>query len=99
MSLEKVIGDIYRLKVPFEDLYTSVFLIKTEQGNVLIDCATYVSDVDEYILPSLLDLGVKLTDISYLVLTHNHGDHAGGKERILKLNPKIKIISGVVEKF
>jgi glyoxylase-like metal-dependent hydrolase (beta-lactamase superfamily II) len=99
MSFEKVIGDIYRLKVPFDTLYTSVFLIKTKQGNALIDCATYTSDVDEYILPSLLDLGVKLTDISYLVLTHNHGDHAGGKERILKLNPKMKIISGVVEKF
>lgn len=25
-------GEIYRLKVPFETLYTSVFLIKTEQG-------------------------------------------------------------------
>lgn len=99
MSFEKVIGDIYRLKVPFDSLYTSVFLIKKRQGNVLIDCATYTSDVDEYIVPSLWNLGLRVTDIQYLILTHKHGDHAGGKERILELCPDIKIISGVVEKF
>lgn len=99
MSFEKEVGQIYRLKVPFEDLYTSVFLIRTEQCNALIDCATYANDVDEYIIPSLLNLDLNLTDISYLILTHKHGDHAGGKERILELNPKIKIISGTVEKF
>ena len=40
MSFEKEIGQIYRLKVPFEDLYTSVFLIQTEGANILVDCAT-----------------------------------------------------------
>ena len=99
MSFEKVIGDIYRLKVPFDSLYTSVFLIKKRKGNVLIDCATYASDVDEYIVPSLWNLSLRLEDIQYLILTHKHGDHAGGKERISKLHPEIKIISGVVEKF
>ena len=99
MSFEKVIGDIYRLKVPFDTLYTSVFLIKKRQGNVLIDCASNASDVDEYIVPSLWNLGLRVTDIQYLILTHKHGDHAGGKERILELCPDIKIISGVVEKF
>jgi len=99
VSFEKVIGDIYRLKVPFDTLYTSVFLIKKRQGNVLIDCASNASDVDEYIVPSLWNLGLRVTDIQYLILTHKHGDHAGGKERILELCPDIKIISGVVEKF
>lgn len=98
-EFEYIIGEIYRLKVPFENLYTSVFLIKTEQGNTLIDCATYASDVDNYIIPALNILTVNLTDIQYFILTHNHGDHAGGKERILELNSKVKIISGSVESF
>ena len=88
---------IYRLKVPFEDLYTSVFLIKTEQGNVLVDCATYARDVDEYIIPALNALGLGFTDIKYLVLTHNHGDHAGGKVRLLELKPDLTIINSMQE--
>lgn len=94
----KEVADIYRLKVPFEDLYTSVFLIKTEQGNALVDCATYDSDIDEYILPALKAIGLCLTDITYLILTHNHDDHAGGKKRILELAPSIEIIqsAGVI---
>ena len=57
MKFENIIGGIYRLKIPFESIYTSVFLIKTEQGNALVDCATYASDVDKYILPALNQQG------------------------------------------
>ena len=92
MSFENRVGWIYRLKVPFESVYTSVFLIKTEQGVALVDCATYASDVDEYIVPALDKLGLRLTDITYLILTHNHSDHAGGKERVLELAPSIEIL-------
>ena len=93
MNFEKEIGDIYRLKIPFDgDVYTSVFLIRTEQGNVLVDCATCAGDVDEYILPALGGAGLKLADILYLVLTHKHADHIGGKTRALELAPNIEIV-------
>ena len=92
MSFKRERQGVYRLKVPFEDLYTSVFLIKTKKGNALIDCARADSDVDEYIVPALNELGLDLDDIKYLVLTHLHGDHAGGKSRILSLSPNIQVI-------
>ena len=92
---ENIIGGIYRLKIPFEDLYTSVFLIRTEHGNALVDCATYDCDIDEYILPALKEIGLSLTDINFLILTHSHGDHAGGKNRILELAPSIKIVQEI----
>ena len=92
MKFEREIANIYRLKIPFDNLYTSVFLIKTEQGNALVDCATYASDVDEYIVPALHCLGLRLTDIAYLVLTHNHSDHSGGKARLLELAPNIEAV-------
>lgn len=92
MKFEREIGEIYRLKVPFMSVYTSIFLIKTEQGSALVDCATYPSDIDEILLPALAEQGLRLTDIKYLVLTHNHNDHAGGKERVLQLAPYIKIV-------
>ena len=67
---------IYRLKVPFEDLYTSVFLIISEEGRFLVDCATNAYDVDKVILPALEKMGFGLCDISAIVVTHRHGDHA-----------------------
>jgi glyoxylase-like metal-dependent hydrolase (beta-lactamase superfamily II) len=78
--------------VPFEDLYTSVFLIKTEKENILVDCATTNNDVKEFIIPALKKENLTLKDINYLVLTHSHGDHAGGKNAIVKENPNVKII-------
>ena len=70
MTFKRVLGQIYRLKVPFENLYTSVFLIKTASGNVLVDCATTSFDVNEYILPALNNLNLTIFDVKYLVLTH-----------------------------
>ena len=99
MSFEREIADIYRLKVPFDNIYTSVFLIKTESGNILVDCATTKQDVDEWIVPALAQAELSVTDIKYLVLTHKHRDHAGGKERLLALNPSLEIIDELRENF
>lgn len=94
MGFYKEIGEIYRLRVPFDnEEYTSVFLIKNAEGNVLIDCATTAEDVDGYILPALEKAGVPLTEIRYLVLTHQHSDHAGGQYRIVEVNPDVKIVT------
>ncbi len=69
-----------------------MFLITTSNANVLVDCATYDSDVDRFIVPSLTELGVSLESINYLILTHAHGDHAGGLKRILHYNSNIKVV-------
>lgn len=75
LKFEKVIDKIYRLCVPFENIYTSVFLIETERGNILLDSATGANDVKNYILPALAEKG---TEPSWLILSHTHSDHAGG---------------------
>ena len=66
---EKVIGEIYRLKIPFETVYTSVFLVASESGAVLVDCATIGADVDGYILSALACMGFKITDLKAIVIT------------------------------
>ena len=99
MVFEEELKNIYRLKVPFEDIYTSIFFIRTKRANLLVDTATFNSDIDEYLLPALDTLVIKLTDIAYLILTHLHSDHAGGVNRIRELNPKIEIVRGVAEKL
>lgn len=88
---------IYHLKIPFEDIYTSAFLVNFENGRILIDCGTVSSDVNEVILPALNKEGLSLSDVSFLMLTHKHGDHCGGMRRVLEINPDIKIIDSVSE--
>ncbi len=44
---------IYRLRVPFHNIYTSVFLIISKDRRILLDCATTAGDVDGVILPAL----------------------------------------------
>lgn len=86
---------IYRLKVPFENIYTSVFLIRAGDGAILIDCATTPYDVDNYIVPALSDIGYNLSDIRSMVLTHSHRDHSGGAKRIMSLAPHMEIITDI----
>ena len=89
------VGGIYRLCVPFENIYTSVFLIVAENKKILVDCATTREDVDRYIVPAIHALGYELSDIDTLVISHKHSDHAGGKERIIQLAPNIEIVNGI----
>ena len=88
---------IFRLRVPFENLYTSVFLIDVGSTKVLVDTAAYPSDVDSYILPALEKMGYAISDIGAIVLTHKHSDHAGGLSRILSLAPHLEVITDIRE--
>ena len=96
-SFLQEIDGIYRLKVPFEDLYTSVFLVVTPQRLILVDCATTADDVEFCIIPALKEMGIELCDIDTIVLTHRHGDHAGGIDCILHHTPDIDVVTDVRE--
>ncbi len=80
--MEKLDNGIYRIKVPFEDLFTTVYVYICDDGVALIDSATYPDDVDKYIIPQLNEAGIAKEQIKYLILTHNHGDHMGGIYRL-----------------
>lgn len=88
MSLEKIAKGLYLLKIPFQDLYTSVFFVEGREGLAIIDSATTASDVDQYILPALQHMDQTAT---YLLLTHSHGDHAGGSSRLLECCPDLHV--------
>lgn len=92
---EEEIKEIFRLRVPFDRIYTSVFLLRTSEGNILVDCATTAEDVDTVILPALRALGYELSDLRAIVLTHRHSDHAGGLARICALAPDLSVLTEV----
>jgi metallo-beta-lactamase class B len=54
----------------------SVVLIATPQGHVLIDSAP--EKASAAVQKNILSLGVRLSDIKTILLTHEHHDHMGG---------------------
>jgi N-acyl homoserine lactone hydrolase len=77
----------FEVPVPF-------FLIEHQDGNVLFDTGQSLSAVDctangnyipvmteaDYVSNQLEKVGLKTTDITHIVLSHLHSDHAGGLE-------------------
>ena len=84
-KFELLIDHIYRLWVPFEIDRTSVFLIRTDEGDILFDAATTAADVNERILPALAEIGSVPV---CLVMSHDHSDHAGGLPYVAAALPK-----------
>lgn len=74
----------------------SVVLIATPNGHVLIDSAPEKASVA--VRQNILSLGVKLSDIKTILLTHEHHDHMGGLASMQKATgAKVLSRSNVVE--
>lgn len=84
---------IYRLTTPFKDIFTTVYVLQTPDGIILFDTASYASDIDDYILPWLQELGITAEMLKYVLISHNHGDHSGGLARFMELFPNTCILS------
>lgn len=67
----------------FDNLYalgnseSVVYALTTSDGIVLIDSG-HPGDIDTLILPGLMELGLEVADIKYVLLGHGHNDHYGG---------------------
>ncbi|MBR2965432.1 MAG: MBL fold metallo-hydrolase [Clostridia bacterium] len=96
-EFKEVVDGIYRLDVRFEAIYTSVFLVRTSSGFILVDTATTDADVDECIVPALRKMGVAVSELEAVVLTHGHRDHAGGLPRIRALSPSVRVVREVTK--
>lgn len=91
--MKKINEYIYRITIPYKDIYTTVLIIKTVEGVVLFDTATYEEDVTEAILPALQELAITKEEVKYIFISHNHGDHAGGLNWLAPLLPDAVIVS------
>jgi 7,8-dihydropterin-6-yl-methyl-4-(beta-D-ribofuranosyl)aminobenzene 5'-phosphate synthase len=62
-------------------------LIETDGVRILFDTA------QRTLIPNAEHLGISLSDIDYLILSHGHYDHTGGLRGIFDENPSLKIIA------
>lgn len=68
MIIDFIENDIFRLKISFEVFTTSVYFYVCKQGIAIIDCGTYASDVDEYIIPSLNKLNISADAVKFILI-------------------------------
>ena len=93
MDITRINEDIYKLVIPYYDIFTTVYTVRTPDGVLLFDTATYESDVNDYILPFLEKIGVSKEEIKYVFISHNHWDHAGGIRYVMSEFPDACIVS------
>lgn len=87
---------IYQLKVPIPDNplgHLNAYLVQGENGWLLIDTGWNTPDAFESLEKGLKDLGLVLTDIATIVITHVHPDHFGLAGRIRHLSPKTELLA------
>ena len=93
---------VFRITTPYKDIFTSIYLIKTDSGSMLFDTGSYPSDVSEYIIPFLSEAGIDENEIKYVLISHNHSDHSGGLEAFFERYPDVTVLSrhrALVEKY
>ena len=82
---------IQRLVIPYKDIYTTVYTVLTDEGAVLYDTGASAADVEQYILPFLMQQNI--TAPTHIVISHNHRDHAPGLPRLTSEFPSACIVA------
>ena len=75
---------------------TNCFLIKNKAKYILID--TGYEYEWELFCRRLKEIGITLSEISHIILTHHHDDHSGLLNKILEENGDIKVVMSYLAK-
>lgn len=90
---QKISDNLFCLRIPYKDIFTTVYFIKTAEGVMLFDAASYDEDIDDYVIPALDELNIAKEDLKYVFISHPHRDHEGGLKRLLALLPHLTVVS------
>lgn len=71
------------------------YVIKTEQGLIMIDCGC--GDTLDQIFRNMRYWGLQPEEIRYCILTHPHFDHAGGGHKLKEMGVKFVAIQETAE--
>jgi len=96
----EVAPGIYQLKVPIpnnplENL--NCYLIEGKDGWLMLDTGWFTPETFDSLKNGLKDLGITLSDISTIVVTHVHPDHFGLAGRIKHVSPDTKLLTHQLE--
>jgi flavorubredoxin len=66
------------------------YIVKGSEKTALIETVK-IKFFDEY-MDKLKELNIDVMDVDYIVINHTEPDHSGSIEKILNMNPKIKLV-------
>ncbi|MCC7105191.1 MAG: MBL fold metallo-hydrolase [Chloroflexi bacterium] len=78
--MTEVLPGVFQFRLPMAGSrlrHVNAYLLKSDDGYVLVDCGWDQPDVLEALQSALRTLGVALDDVRSLVVTHYHSDHYG----------------------
>ena len=87
--MSEVLPGIHLLKLPLTGSplkWVNGYLLKADDGWVLVDCGWDLPDVLDALTAQLRDLDIALGDVRTLVITHYHTDHYGLAGRLVELS-------------
>lgn len=93
MEITKINENIHRITLPYKDIFTTVYAIRTPMGALLFDAASYDTDAENYIVPFLEEVGISKEELKYVFISHKHADHAGGLNGLLEFYPDVCIVT------
>lgn len=92
----QVAPGIYRVRVPIPDNplgHLNCYLVEGKSGWLMVDTGWYTPDAFRALEAGLRSLGLGLSDIATMVVTHVHPDHFGLAGRIKQISPKTELVT------
>ena len=85
--------NIFRICTEYKGIFTTIYIIKTDEGVMIFDTASYECDIEEVLVPFLREKGIAASDVKGIFISHKHRDHAGGLPYLVKHYPDAVIYS------
>jgi glyoxylase-like metal-dependent hydrolase (beta-lactamase superfamily II) len=93
MKFTKINSNLFQIILPYKDIFTTIYLIKTEKGALIFDVATFRQDITEGLLPAMAQAGISKEDVKYAFISHNHRDHAGALPFFFEVFPEVTVLN------
>ncbi len=77
---------LIKLPLPFPVATINIYLIRSQEGFLLLDCGLKTKACREALSSALESLGVGWRDVRHLVITHLHPDHFGLAAEVRRLS-------------
>jgi len=97
-SIQEIAPHIYQAPIPLADetiselSHVNTYLIEGDNGWILIDCGWDLPGARQALDNVFSSLEISFSNLSKVILTHGHPDHAGQTGRIKQISPSTRII-------
>ena len=96
----KIAPGIYQLKIPIPDNplgHLNCYLIEGKNGWLMVDTGWHTPEAFSSLDTGLRDLGLALSDIATIIVTHVHPDHFGLAGGLKLISPATQLLTHQLE--